>query len=164
MIFIFNISPNCLKISKAIETVSIEEKKSTIKKELPSLPNQKKDHTLFDTVNDTSVLKAPKQPPPIPPKNIYNTKYTDNSKASTVADNLKADNQKSYSSKSTLVGDKSKKTNGNEYSKAENKGLLSKENIKRLRKPKANQMTEADARKILGWFRRKHFINSVYLI
>lgn len=85
-------------------------------------------------------IKAPRQPPPIPPKNIYTSKYTDTAnKTTTSSDNFTA---------STIAADTSQKPAAAK-TPSDSKPPSKLDHIKRHKKPKAPRMTEADARRIL---------------
>lgn len=148
---------NLTNVVRELEKISFDDKaakKTQIKKELPSLPNKKTESISTpepmiesNDSNNKNILKAPKQPPPIPPKNIY-SKYTDVAKTNTVIDNFKSENSTTTFETNKSNVDHINKNNGdNNGLKAESKTKM--DHIKRHRKPKTQKMTESDARKIL---------------
>lgn len=147
---------------QGMENISIIEKeKSTIKKELPALPTQKNTEITISSPSNVILetnLKAPKQPPPIPPKNIY-SKYTDVSKTNTTKDNFKSMQTPASAHVNNTNVNKTSETfvsnNGNSKIIEDSKSSLKVESktkmdhIKRHKKPRPHKMTEADARKVL---------------
>ena len=132
-----------------MEAISIDNKqmpKPAEHKEHATKPaqNSYSSHNKIAKSNSTqNKLNTPKQPPPIPPKNIH-SKYTDTAKTNTVVDNFKPTTNNSV-----------KLTNGNDKKIAPVKPVEKIEppkkmdHIKRPKKNKGQKMSEADARKIL---------------
>lgn len=127
-----------LKLAKTIENISIEpkhKKDTSALNKLDVLTTAPMDLTI--PPNKDQALKAPRQPPPIPPKNIY-SKYTDANKTNTTPDNMGPASQ-GASNQSRAAMD-----NG---PKVEQRSKM--DHIKRHKKPKPHKMTEMEARKIL---------------
>lgn len=91
--------------------------------------------------NKDQALKAPRQPPPIPPKNIY-SKYTDANKTHTTPDNM---GTTTPTATNTMTNQNRAVDNSGPKVEARSK----MDHIKRHKKPKAHKMTEMEARKIL---------------
>lgn len=137
------------KVLKNMEAISLDNKqisKSSVNKESTVKPvnNSYSSHNTIVNNSTHNKLNTPKQPPPIPPKNI-NSKYTDTAKTNTVVDNFKP----------TANNKSPQNTNGIDKKSVPNKPVEKNEppkkmdHIKRPKKNKTQKMSEADARKIL---------------